>query len=113
MSVCRRWAQTSLVEVVEGTGDLSRVEPGVLLRQATMSLHVEHEVTTIDTLDHKEQPAERECVCVGVCGCGMAEVSPALSLEAGVQAHKERVIGRLFKHMLLSLNPVNVLRRCT
>ena len=60
-------AQTSLVEVVEGTGDLSRVEPGVLLRQATMSLHVEHEVTTIDTLDHKEQPAERECVCVWVC----------------------------------------------
>ena len=50
---------TSLVEVVEGTGYLGRVEPGVLLWQSAMTLHVEHQISSIDTLYHKEQPGER------------------------------------------------------
>ena len=48
-----------LLEVVEGTGYLSRVEPGMLLGQSAMTLHVEHQITSIDTLYHKEQPGER------------------------------------------------------
>ena len=51
---------TSLVEVVEGTGYLGRVEPGMLLWQSAMTLHVKHQITSIDTLYHKEQPGERE-----------------------------------------------------
>ena len=34
---------------------------------------------------------------------------PAAGLEAGVQSHQEGVVGGLLKHMLLRLNPVNVL----
>ena len=45
---------TSLVEVVEGTGYLGRVEPGVLLWQSA----VKQQITSIDTLYHKEQPGE-------------------------------------------------------
>ena len=50
-------APTSFMEVVECKGDLSRVEPCVLLRQSSVSLHVVHEVSAVDTLNDKEQPA--------------------------------------------------------
>ena len=49
---------TSLVKVVESERDLSRVEPCVLLRQSPVTLHVVHEVTSVDTLNDKEQSEE-------------------------------------------------------
>lgn len=45
---------TSLMEEVESQADLCRVETGMLLRETTVTLHVEHHVSSIDTLDHKE-----------------------------------------------------------
>ena len=51
---------TSLVEVVKSTRDLGGVESCVFLRQPTMSLHVKHEVATINTFYYKEQPAVDE-----------------------------------------------------
>ena len=42
------------MKVVESTGDLSGIEPGVFLGQSAVSLHVEHEVSSIHTLYHKE-----------------------------------------------------------
>ena len=48
------------MEEIESTGYLRGVEPGVFLRQPPVSLHVEHEVTAIDTLDHKEEPLREE-----------------------------------------------------
>lgn len=35
---------------------------------------------------------------------------PALGLEAGVKSHKEGMVWSLLKHMLFSLNPVNILK---
>ena len=46
------------MKVVEGAGDLCRIEPGVFLGEPAMSLHVEHEVTSVHTLYHKEQSGD-------------------------------------------------------
>ena len=51
---------TSFVEEVQGQADLGRVETGVLLRQPSLALHVEHEVTTADKLNDKEEPVEEK-----------------------------------------------------
>lgn len=54
-------SHTSLMKEIEGEGYFGGVEPGMLLWQSTMALHVEHHVSSIHTLYHKEQPGkERE-----------------------------------------------------
>jgi hypothetical protein len=40
---------------VEGQGDLSRIETSVILGKSALSLHVEHQVSSIHKLNHKEQ----------------------------------------------------------
>ena len=45
------------VQEVEGQGYFCRVEPGVFLREPTLSLHVEHQVTSSDEFDHEKEPA--------------------------------------------------------
>ena len=77
------------MQKVEGKADLGGVESGVLLRQAALPLHVEHEVTAPDELDDEEEPRRR--------------------LEAAVQAHEERVVRRRLEHVLLRLDPVDIL----
>ena len=44
------------MEEVECQSDLGGIEAGVVLRQSSVSLHVVHQVTSIHTLDHEEQP---------------------------------------------------------
>ena len=85
---------------------------------------MEHEVPSIDTLNHKEQPGEGEGVRggrggygremggedMGVCEMGESEVQlPALSFEAGMESDKKWMIRRLFKDMLLCLDPIYIL----
>ena len=52
-------------------------------------LHVEHQISSSDELDDKEESA--------------------WSLEAGMETHQERVVGGCLEHVLLCLDPVNVL----
>ena len=47
------------MEEVEREADLCTVEPGVLLGQPPLPLHVEHEVAAAHELDHEEQPRRR------------------------------------------------------
>ena len=49
----------ALVEVVERQTDLGAVEPGVLLGQPPLPLHVEHQVAAAHELDHEEEPRRR------------------------------------------------------
>ena len=125
----------------------------MLLRQSSVSLHVVHEVSAVDTLNDKEQPAggvegrrgggERRRVVATMSNPSTLHTTtyvhtyplanlipsllsnpappthpapgpslphpPAAGLEAGVQSHQEGVVGGLLKHVLLRLNPVNVL----
>ena len=78
------------MQEVEGERDLGRVKPGVLLGETSVALHMKHEVTPIDALND--------------------EVESAVCLEAGVETHEERVIGRLLKDVLFRLHPVYVLQ---
>lgn len=77
------------VQEVQRQGDLGGVEPGVLLRQPPLPLHVEHEVAPAHELDDEEQPGGR--------------------LEARVQADEEGVVGGGLEDVLLRLHPVDVL----
>ena len=77
------------MQEVEGETDLCGVEPGVLLRESALALHVEHEVAAADELDDEEEPRR--------------------SLEAAVQAHQERVVRGRLEHVLLRLHPIDVL----
>ena len=78
-----------LVEEVERQRDLGRVEAGVLLGQAPLALHVEHQVAAAHELDDEEEARRR--------------------LEARVQPHQKRVVRRRLEDVLLRLHPVNVL----
>ena len=77
------------VQEAQGDRDLGRVEASVVLGQAALALHVVHQVTAAQVLDHEEETR--------------------VGLEAGVQAHQERMIGGLLEHVLLGLHPVDVL----
>ena len=77
-----------LVQEVQCQTNLCRVEPGMLLWQSALPLHVEHQVPSPHELNDKEQPGRR--------------------LEARVQTHEERVVGSSLEHMLLCLDPVYV-----
>ena len=63
----------------------------MLLWKSSLTLHVEHEVSAADELDDEEEARGR--------------------LEAGVEAHQERVVRRSLEHVFLGLNPVNILRK--
>ena len=77
------------MQEVQGQTYLCRVETGVFLWQSALPLHVEHQVPSPNKLNYKEQPRCR--------------------LEARVQAHEKRVVGSSLEHMLLCLDPINVL----
>ena len=51
--------RTFVVEEVEREADLGAVEPGVLLGQPPLPLHVEHQVAAAHELDHEEEPRRR------------------------------------------------------
>ena len=51
------------VQEVECQGYFCRVEPGVFLREPTLSLHVEHQVTSSDEFDHEKEPAISQIPC--------------------------------------------------
>ena len=78
------------MQEVECEADLSSVEAGVLLVQAPLPLHVEHQVPAPHELNHEEEAGGR--------------------LEAGVQAHQEGVVRGSLEHVLFRLHPVNVLQ---
>lgn len=80
---------TFSMQEIESQTDLRRVESRVFLRQSSLPLHVEHEITTTNELNDKEEP--------GRC------------LETRVQSHEEGVIRGGFKDVLFRLNPVDVL----
>ena len=46
------------MQEAECEADLGRVEARMLLRQAALTLHVEHEVSSVHKLDDEEQPAK-------------------------------------------------------
>merc|ERR1719270_1349493 len=79
---------SALVKIVERETNFCAVKTRVLLWQSSLTLHVEHQVSSADKLNHKEQPA--------------------WSLEAGMKTRQEGMIGRCFKHMFLCLHPVDV-----
>lgn len=78
------------MEEVKSQTYFCSIKSGMLLREASLPLHVEHQVTATDKLYDKEESGR--------------------SLEAGMQTHQEGMIGGSLKHMFLSLNPVNVLK---
>ena len=81
--------RTFLMQELERQRYLGGVEARMLLGQAPLPLHVEHQVAAVDELDDEEEAAGR--------------------LEAAVQAHQERVVRRHLEHVLLRLHPVDVL----
>lgn len=44
-----------LVQVPQGQDDLGREEPGMVLGQLPLLLHVKHQVAALHELDHEEQ----------------------------------------------------------
>ena len=48
------------MQEVEGQTDLRGVEPGMLFWETALSLHVKHQVSTVDKLDDKKQPAAEQ-----------------------------------------------------
>ena len=82
---------TSLVQEVQCQADFRWVESGVFFGEAALPLHVEHQVSPADELDHEEEAGS--------------------SLEAGVEPHQERVVGSRLEHVFLRLNPVDILRK--
>ena len=79
------------MQEVEGQADFRRVEPSVLLRQPPLSLHMKHEVAAAHELDDEKEPRGR--------------------LEAGMEAHQERMVGGRLKNVLFRLNPINILEK--
>lgn len=77
------------MQEVQRQTDLGRIEPRMLLGQPALPLHVEHQIAAAHKLNHEEQPR--------------------IGLEARVQPHQKRMIGRRLEHMLLGLHPVDVL----
>ena len=77
------------VQEAERHADLGRVEARVVLGQATLALHVVHQVAAAQVLDDEEEAR--------------------LGLKARVQADQERVVRGLLEHVLLRLHPVDVL----
>ena len=47
---------TFVVEEVEGQADLGPIEPGVVLRQFPLPLHVVHQISSVHELDDEEEP---------------------------------------------------------
>ena len=79
------------MEEVKSQTDFCSIKSCMFLWEASLPLHVEHEVTTTHKLYHKEESGR--------------------SLEAGVQTHQEGMIGSSLKYVFLSLIPVNVLKQ--
>lgn len=78
------------MEEVQSQTNFCSIKSGMFLGEAPLPLHVEHQVTTTHKLYNKEESGR--------------------SLEAGMQTHQEGMVGGSLKHVLFSLNPVNVLK---
>ena len=77
------------MEEMQSQRDFSGVETSMILVEFPHALHMEHQVTTSDEFDNEEQAR--------------------FVLEAGVQAHEERIVRGRLEDMFLGLNPINVL----
>lgn len=75
---------------VQGQTNLSGIESGVFFWQPSLSLHMEHQISSSNELDDKEQSWGR--------------------LEARMESNQEGMIGGRFEHVFFRLNPIDVLQ---
>ena len=79
------------MQEVESQADFRRVESGVLFRQSSLSLHMEHKIATTHKFDDEKKPRG--------------------SLEAGMEADQKRMVRGRFENVFLRLNPINILKK--